>query len=373
MRVLFTGSEAKKENIPFLIDASMRPVTAVNAWLRSKADDGGSGSLDTLRTYAYEICNFFDYLETHEMEWENVHNDTIVRYRDVQDQNPSAHTKGYLSRRTINARLLTVGRFYSYATDEGLIAANPIRYKTLKLAIPKDADMLGHLGRTRETQIPSAAYEKVGKTALKWRPHQEVMTWLNSIEDWPDKLFAKVMYRTANRRKEMTDWRVWQLPERESDNLSRIDVPVKIKGKGGRQRLIYLATRDFIELHDYINIYRKGALRGRPQAHDYLFVTPDGRPLKPYMVNRMFGRISKGCGLWITPHMLRHSFAVTALAHYKTIGLSRPDKALQQRLGHANVATTQIYTHVTDEMRAEEAKANADLIEVLLRGEIDEE
>jgi site-specific recombinase XerD len=369
MRVLFTGAEAKKKEVPFLIDDALRPVTSVNAWLRSRAYDGATASLDTLRTYAYEICDFFKYLEANNIGWECVTNDTLTHYADVQDQNRSEHTKDYLSRRTINARILTVGRFYRFAFEEGLIAKNPIRYKAKKFHLPKDVSMYSYLGITQERIVPLAAYERVAKPRIKWLPHQEVMEWLNSIEVWSEKLLAKLLYRTGMRRKEIIDLQVWQLPERESVDLSRTDVPVRIVGKGRKARLIYLAVRDFIELHDYINTFRRQALRRTRETHDFIFVGNTGHPLAPHDVNRLFARISKLCKIKITPHMLRHSFAITALKYWKSIGVSQPEKLLQQRLGHSSIATTQIYMDLTDEDKAEEALANATLIDVLLKGE----
>lgn len=143
-------------------------------------------------------------------------------------------------------------------------------------------------------------------------------------------------------------------------------------GKGRKIRVVHLAARDFLELNDYIKTKRSTLLRKGDTKTDSIFLDPQGRPLAPESINRMFERVSKRCGIRITPHMLRHSFAVLALQHWKDLGVSQAVKLLQSRLGHSSVTTTEIYMHLTDDMRSQEARANASLIEYFLRGESNE-
>ena len=109
MHIFFTGAEAKKSEVPFLLDASMQPITAANAWLQGLAQDGATSSPCSWKTYAYHLFDYFSYLEAHHLGWRQVNNETVLQYRDVQDQNRSGHTKEHLNRRTINARIRTVG------------------------------------------------------------------------------------------------------------------------------------------------------------------------------------------------------------------------------------------------------------------------
>lgn len=367
--VFFTGDEAKKSQIPFLLDNDMRPVTAANAWLRDLAGRGSSSSPHTWRSNAYSLCDFFCFLEAEQLPWTDVTNDTLVDYRDVQDQNRSVHTKAYLSRRTINARLLSVANFYRFAAGKKLITKDPVKYKEVKFRPPVDTDMLAHIRGTQVRQVPAALFNSSRSTDIKWRPHKEVMSWLNSVDDWTEKLMAKLLYRLGLRREEVVSLETFELPERGSVNLLLNEVCFEVIGKGRKKRLVYMSMRDFLELHDYVGTIRALRVKGLETPHHKVFVKKDGRPFKPGDVNRIFARISKRCGIKITPHMLRHSFAVTALQHWKAIGLSQPEKLLQDRLGHASSVTTQIYMHLTDEMKAEEAHGNASLVEFLMTGE----
>lgn len=369
MRILFSGPESKKKDVPFLVDEMMRPATEVNAWLRALSRDGATSSKHTLRTYAYHLFDFLSFLESRGASWEQATDDLLLEYRDVQDQNPSKHTKTYLSRRTINFRLLAVGWFYKFACGERLISDNPIKYKKVKVLRPADRDPLAHIGRAQISEVPTVSFERLGRRDIKWRPHDEIMRWLNSIDDWADKLTAKILYRLGLRREELTNLELLRLPDRFSVNPMLPEISFSVRGKGGKERLVYMSARDFNELHDYVEIVRAARMRKPGVRHDFIFVDKGGLPLKPAQVNRLFARVSRRCGIHVTPHMMRHSFAVMAMQHWKAIGLSRPDKLLQGRLGHANVTTTQIYMHMTDEMKAQEAYANATLIELLMRGE----
>ena len=372
MDLFFTGAEALTPQVPFLVDSRMRPMTAANEWLRDLTKDGATSSPQTWKTYAYHLFDFLCFLEAQQIEWTEITNDTVLHYRNIQDQNYSRLTKHPLQRRTINARLLSLGRFYAFACDKGFIERNPLQYKRLKIRRPLDTDLLAHVGKTREYEVLSATFQRVSRPKIKWRPDREVKQWLNSIEDWTEKLIAKLMYQTGMRREEIARLRIGQLPQRSSFEPAKIEVSFPIVGKGRKSRVVYLAARDFLELNDYIKTKRSTLLRKGNTKTDSIFLDPQGRPLAPESINRMFERVSKRCGIKITPHMLRHSFAVLALQHWKDLGVSQAVKLLQSRLGHSSVTTTEIYMHLTDEMRSQEARANASLIEYFLRGESSE-
>lgn len=372
MRVFFSGPESVKDT-PFLVDSQMRPVTEVNAWLRTLCRNGATSSPHTLRTYAYHIFDFFSYLESRGLSWERISDDSLLEYRDLQDGNLSPHTGAYVSRRTINARLSSVGRFYDFAFREGLIPKNPVAYKKVKIYRPADNDLLAHIRTPQVREVPSVSFERLARNRdVRWRPHAEIMRWVNSIEDWPDKLIAKLLYRLGLRREELTGLTLLELPDRSSVNPVLQEVSFLITGKGRKRRLVYMSMRDFDNLHAYIEVVRSRRVRNSPSKHHYVFVDKKGAPLKPSYVNRMFARTSERCGVHVTPHMMRHSFAVQALQHWKSIGMSHPERMLQARLGHSSVTTTEIYMHMTDEMRAQEAHGNATLIELLMKGELDE-
>ncbi len=98
MHIFFTGAEARKRGVPFLLDASMRPITAANAWLQELAQDGATSSTCSWKTYAYHLFDYFSYLEAHHLDWRQVSNETVLQHRDVQDLNRNGFDPPYCNR-----------------------------------------------------------------------------------------------------------------------------------------------------------------------------------------------------------------------------------------------------------------------------------
>jgi integrase/recombinase XerD len=373
MYLFFTGTESRISGIPFLLDNDLCPLSVPNHWLRKLASNGSTSSYNTWRTYAYALFDFFNYLEFVNVHWTEINDDILYEYRNIQDINPSKHTKKYLKRKTINSRLIAIGKFYKFAHENKYIEKNNVVYKTLRYRIPRNLDMYAHLDRTFERTVPAVAFERLSKSEPKWRTQENVVKWINSIQDWRNKLIAKLMFQTGMRRAEVTMLKVSQLPDVKNIDLNFHEVKFLIIGKGHKTRYVFISTRLFLEIKDYINIERKALLRKNRKTHDSLFVTLTGEPLKPNTINQIFRMVSVKAGIKITPHMLRHSFAVYFLNHLKKLGHSQPLKALQTRLGHSNISSTLIYTHISDDDVAEESMANAMLFEMLMGNNFDEE
>jgi site-specific recombinase XerD len=222
--------------------------------------------------------------------------------------------------------------------------------------------------------VPVVAYERLAKGSdLRWFPHEKVMQWINSISSWRDKLMAKLLYRSGMRRAELLSLQTTSIPEKGSVNVARAEVGFEIRGKGGRRRPVHVATRDFLALHDYLAIRRRSVLRAHRLDHEAIWISErTGQPLRVEALNEIFSRVSRRCGIRLTPHMLRHSFAVFALAHFRGMGHAQPEKLLQLRLGHASIVTTSTYyMHMTPDQLAQDAHAAASLIERLLEYDLD--
>ncbi|MFQ6132800.1 MAG: site-specific tyrosine recombinase XerD, partial [Armatimonadota bacterium] len=119
---------------------------------------------------------------------------------------------------------------------------------------------------------------------------------------------------------------------------------VRCLGKGGKERMVPLADRSVRAVQRYLEEARP-AYAGKYADENALFLTNRGRPFSRTGFWRMLRRHAAKAGLGkpVTPHMLRHSFATHLLAGGANL------RAIQEMLGHANIATTQIYTHVARE------------------------
>ena len=120
-------------------------------------------------------------------------------------------------------------------------------------------------------------------------------------------------------------------------------------GKGGKDRTLWISH----ELRDLVGQW----LERRPAGAEWLFPTRTGQRTSPRSVRRMVKNYAGKAGIaWaegVHPHTLRHTFATEFLRRHKNLRL------LQKALGHSDISTTQIYTHVVDEELEEAMKAMA--------------
>jgi integrase/recombinase XerD len=110
-------------------------------------------------------------------------------------------------------------------------------------------------------------------------------------------------------------------------------------GKGSKTRRVPVGTSAVEWVKSYLAYRRKHENTGSQN----LFVSPAGRPLNRQIIHSMIKEYAEKCGLeGVSPHTLRHSFATHLVQNRADI------RSVQQMLGHADISTTQIYTHITD-------------------------
>jgi len=170
--------------------------------------------------------------------------------------------------------------------------------------------------------------------------HEEVESLLQAPDTTTaggkrDAALLEVMYATGLRASELTGLQ-----------LADVDLAggaVKARGKGGKERLIPLGELALLQLDDYLASGRPPLLKQRRAAA--LFVNRSGRAMSRQSVWKIVKKYVQWAGIDkpISPHTLRHSFATHLLEGGADL------RALQQLLGHADVATTQIYTHIVQQ------------------------
>ena len=155
---------------------------------------------------------------------------------------------------------------------------------------------------------------------------------LPTLEDQRDRTMLEVMYASGLRVSELV-----------SLELVRLDLGVgclRIFGKGAKERLVPIGETARAALMNFVEHVRPAFLNRRSSRA--LFVSRRGGPLTRQAFWKIVNRRAKRAGIAkpISPHMLRHSFATHLLEGGADL------RAVQAMLGHANIATTQIYTHV---------------------------
>jgi integrase/recombinase XerD len=212
------------------------------------------------------------------------------------------------------ARILsTLRRFYGYCLRENLLAVDP----TALLASP-------YVGRP----LPSSLSEQ-DVDALLAVP--EPGTLLGNR----DKTMLEVLYATGLRVSELVQLKFEQINLRMGT--------VRISGKGNKERLVPLGELAVERLNDYMSNSRP-ALMGQGRS-DYLFVTNRKDAMTRQAFWHLIKRYAKKAGIDkpLSPHTLRHAFATHMLNHGADL------RVVQLLLGHADLSSTQIYTHVARE------------------------
>ena len=137
--------------------------------------------------------------------------------------------------------------------------------------------------------------------------------------------------------------RVSELVELKLSNLFLNERFMRVVGKGGKERLVPISQRAVGELELWFDDRRR--MRIKPGEDDYVFLNRRGHHLTRTMILIMVKRLGEAAGIkkTLSPHTLRHSFATALLRGGADL------RVIQVLLGHADIATTEIYTHMDDE------------------------
>jgi site-specific recombinase XerD len=267
---------------------------------------------NTLRAYAGDLAHFTGALgaatTVHEVD-----RDAVRRYaRTILDE------KG-LKESTVKRRMATLKVLFRWLEREGIVPLSVFHHLDVSIRLPKrlpralDADEMRRLlGAARRR--PSGAGES--------RPYDAVLLH-----------FVVVTLFT-------TGLRVGELVSVRLDQVSLRDGTIHVRGKGNRERRVYLPGRQAMALlAKFMELRRRVAA-----ASNHLLVTTGGAPCTTQHVRHALRKLAERARLnrRVTPHMLRH----TAATHLLEAGVDT--RFVQSLLGHASIATTQIYTHVRD-------------------------
>jgi integrase/recombinase XerD len=214
---------------------------------------------------------------------------------------------------TANRRLTVFKRYFRWALRERRVDADP----TLKL-----------LPARQPLRVPKTLSEAQVE-ALLAAPDVQTPLGLR------DRTMVEVMYASG--------LRVSELVGLKSVHLGLNDGVLRVMGKGSRERLVPFGAEAQLWLQRYLRDARSVILQG--QACDTLFVTARGAGMTRQMFWHLLKRHASTAGIHVplSPHTLRHAFATHLLNHGADL------RAVQMLLGHADIGTTTIYTHVARE------------------------
>jgi len=263
-------------------------------------------SQHTLASYQTDLKLFAKWLTTKKSDLLLVDDGILQRYLSER------YNKNYSERST--ARLLsTLRRFYAYAIEANLISVDP----TSKIASPK-------LGKPLPKTLSENDVEKLLKA-----PDIETEIGIR------DLAMIELMYASG--------LRVSELINIQFSELSLQQGVVRVLGKGSKERLVPFGEIALDAIQQYLKTARTAYLGSK--SCDYLFVSSRGQKMTRQTFWYRLKHYSQQTDIKtaISPHTLRHAFATHLLAHGADL------RTLQLLLGHSDLSTTQIYTHIAKE------------------------
>jgi len=218
-----------------------------------------------------------------------------------------------LASASIARKITSIKMFFQFLVSEELTKYDP----TENIEMPK----------VKKTLPSVLSFEEISKLiacAKKADP-----------KDMRAKAMFEILYASGLRASELLSLQI--------DDVSFTDGFIRVLGKGDKERIVPIGKPALQALRNYYNHGRNKFLKDRMSA--YLFINAHGKKLSRMGLHKILKEYVKKAKInkHVTPHVFRHSFATHLLEGGANL------RAVQEMLGHANIATTQIYTHIDRE------------------------
>jgi integrase/recombinase XerC len=251
----------------------------------------------TISNYQRDILKFFSFLNQEKSSWEVVDKQSIRGFI-------SKERRRGLSPRSIQRELSSIRAYFNYLIEEGIFETNPAN----EVSSPKSPQLL-----------PKSLDTDLIQKLLDFKPQTDL--------EVRDKSIAELFYSSGLRLSELCGL--------DLESISIKENSCRVIGKGKKTRDLPIGKKAIQALRDWL-IVRKKLNRNDSKA---LFLNNKGERLSNRSVQLRLERLCKQRGLpLVNPHMLRHSFASHILESSGDL------RAVQEMLGHSDIATTQIYT-----------------------------
>ena len=279
---------------------------------------------NTISAYRLDIEKFFHYLSTNQLSLEQVTPEQLSFY--VAWLRGMENTEFKIGESSIARNIISIRSYFTY------------------------------LAKEHKFNNPSSNFKppKIGKRLPKALTIDQVMSMLNIVGSdlisSRDKALVELLYATGARVSELINLNILDIST--VDTEAGATTTVKLKGKGGKERVVPIGSFAVVAVNDYLVRSRPTLLKVSTQKA--LFLNQRGGRLSRQSAWNLVANAAERAGLsdQVTPHSMRHSFATHLLDGGADI------RVVQELLGHSSVTTTQIYTLITiDHLR--ESYANA--------------
>ena len=267
-----------------------------------------NAALNTLNAYRRDLETFVAYTEDQGMKAGRITRQDLETYfSKLTDQ-------GY-SNSTVSRHLSAIKQFFGFLYEEGLLDQNP----SMQIRAPKKSRQLPKIMSEEETEKLLQTTHKFGRTPL---------------EIARNKCLLELLYATGMRVSELVS-----LPK--ATVLGQPEM-ILVKGKGGKERMVPLSDPAQEAIVGYLNQLDEAKIES-----PFLFASgsKEGHLTRIAFYN-LIKRLAVKANIdpkKVSPHVLRHAFATHLLANGADL------RVIQMLLGHSDISTTEIYTHVLDE------------------------
>lgn len=273
-------------------------------------------SLKTVNNYDHYLSRFFEFTKISEPI--DITDDKIREFRLFLNRQPGAKTKGQqsgtLKKNTQNYHLIALRSFLKYLMKRNIKSLSPDRIDLAKIK-ERSLDLISNNELERLLNAPEIK-----------------VTDKDNLKTLRDKAILELFFSTGLRLSELCSL---------NRDLDLTKDEFSIRGKGEKVRVVFLSDSAKDAIREY--------LKNRKDMDEPLFIQyshngAKSNRLTPRSIERIvkYYAIKAGISKKVTPHIIRHSFATDLLSNGADI------RSVQMMLGHANIATTQIYTHITD-------------------------
>ncbi len=282
-------------------------------------------SLKTVENYDRYLTRFLKFSEVKSPD--DLTDENVRSYRLWLNRQSAKTAKSHLATRKTTS---DVGTLKKNTQNYHLIALRVFLKYLAKRSVPSLAPEKIELAKTPERELDLITETELSR--LIKAPNEKVEVG-SEVKAYRDRAILELLFSTGLRVSELCNL------NRDSVNLARDEFSVR--GKGEKVRLVFLSEEARQAIKNYLS--------KRKDMDEAMFaglskINTKGERLTPRSVERIIKKyaIKSGISKKVTPHTLRHSFATDLLQNGADI------RSVQMMLGHANVSTTQIYTHVTD-------------------------
>lgn len=283
-------------------NASLTPEALLQVFLEFLSVEKGLSS-NTIQAYARDLEKLFRFLRKEGISWMKTGEEGLVRLIHHQ-------SRAGLSPRSMARLISSIRSFYNFLVLDGIIRKNP----AVNLSSPKTWLALPKFLTVKEVE------------SLLGQPDEE------SVRGIRDKAMLELLYATGLRVSELIALRV--------KNVNLEDGFLLCVGKGGKERIVPIGDSAALAVRRYLEEGRDKFLK---ESSEYLFLSQRGNAFTRQGFWKLLKGYAKKAGLVqkISPHVLRHSFATHLLERGADL------RSVQMMLGHSQITTTQVYTHVS--------------------------